>query len=543
MERGHLLVHADMVSVLRDVARTAALLVGVGVLALIGAVIIGSRLRERIAKPLAELASTSEAMASGDLSRSVAIDRADEIGALAEAFGSMGASLRDLVSQVRGSVLAVSAEAMRLGDASNAMFADAQRQESTASDTTGALERVGASVGEVSGTVDILAESAAESNGAMSEIDNAIKDSARNIERLFEAADGAASSVLEMSAAVKQIASNAESLSHATEATLGSMRTLESSVHDVEENARQSYESTSAAAERARRGETAVVQTIAGMAEIAESFDGLEGIVGDLAQRSQSIHEVSQVIQGVVEQTNLLALNAAIISSQAGEHGRAFAVVAGEVKDLADRTSASTQEIADAITAMSSGVEAAVRAAADGSDRVHQGRALSTEAGQVLREVREGAERSSAAVEAIVAATASQAVGIRTVGNEIERVKELADQITAATQEQSNASSDIQGNVEGMRQLAEDMRRATTMQTGQSRLTTEAVDRLAAGLAQIRDVTRGQRTEVAQIVEAIQIFLEGATESTQRAQAMKATVDALSDRANGLEGAIGRFRV
>jgi methyl-accepting chemotaxis protein len=540
---GRLLLRADMTSLVAEIVRTAALLAGVALLSLIAAMVIGARLRERFVGPLAELAGNADAMASGDLSTAVAVDRRDEIGLLADAFGSMGASLRQLVSQVRGSVLAVSAEAMRLGDASQAMFAEAQRQESTAADATQSLERVGASVREVSGTVDSLAESASESNGAMSEIDNAIRDSAHNIERLFEAADGAASSVLEMSAAVKQIAGNAESLSQATDATLDSMRTLESSVQDVEEHARESYESTSAAAEQARRGEQAVDETIGGMAKIAESFEGLETIVGDLALRSHSIHEVSQVIQGVVERTNLLALNAAIISSQAGEHGKAFAVVAGEVKDLADRTSASTKEIADAITAMLSGVESAVAAAADGSERVRQGRACSVEAGQVLREIRQGAETSSAAVGAIVAATANQSQGIRAVGSEIERVKELVEQIRTATHEQGNASSHIQANVVGMRRLAEDMKRATTLQTDQSRLTTEAVDRLAAGLAQIRDVTKGQSGEVAQIIEAIQVFLEGAAESTRRADAMNATVDALSDRATGLEGAIGQFQV
>jgi methyl-accepting chemotaxis protein len=540
---GRLVLRADMTSLVAEVARTAALLAGVGVLSLIAAVFIGARLRERIAGPLSELAGTADAMASGDLSTPVAIDRRDEIGLLADAFGSMGASLRELVSQVRGSVLAVSAEAMRLGDASQAMFADAQRQESTAADTIRALERVGASVREMSDTVDSLAESASESNGAMSEIDNAVKDSARNIEQLFEAADGAASSVLEMSAAVRQIAGNAESLSQVTDATLDSIRTLESSVQDVEEHARESHESTSAAAENARRGEQAVEQTIGGMAEIAESFEGLERIVGDLALRSHSIHEVSQVIQGVVERTNLLALNAAIISSQAGEHGKAFAVVAGEVKDLADRTAASTQEIADAITAMLSGVESAVAAAADGSERVRQGRACSVEAGQVLREIRQGAEKSSAAVGAIVAATANQSQGMHAVGSEIERVKELVEQIRTATQEQGNASSHIQANVVGMRRLAEDMKRATTLQTDQSRLTTEAVDRLAAGLAQIRDVTKGQSGDVAMIIESIQVFLDGATESTRRAEAMNSTVGELSERANGLEGAIGQFQV
>ncbi len=540
---GTLVVRAETSKLTQAMLELFFVVLLISIAGLAAAWISAARLRESIATPLDQLARTSEAISNGDLSESIQVDREDEVGALATAFGTMRDRLRDLVSQVSESAISVNGEASRLADASDAMFSEARRQESAATEMIESVERMSASVLEVSTTAESLSETAASSNRAMAEIDSAVEHASHNIDRVFESSDSAASSVLEMTAAVRQIAENADHLATATTTTISSMAELSDSVGDVADNARRTFESTNQAAESARRGEAAVDETISGMKGIEESFGGLETIVGELAERSQSIHEVLQVIEGVVEQTNLLALNAAIISSQAGEHGKAFSVVAQEVKNLADRTQHSTREIADSIQLVLRGVEAAVSATETGAERVREGARRSAEAGEALREIRATSEESSEAVSSIVTATASQATGIQSVASELDRVRELVGQVTHATHEQSNASADIQQSVETVRQLAEDLKRSTSEQTRQSRLTTMSVEQLVAGVSQIHQATKGQRNEVAQIVEAIQVFQDGSTETTRRAEEMKTTVDALSERSGGLENEVGRFRL
>ncbi len=540
---GSLVIRADTSGLVTSIIELIAIVATIAAVAMAGAWLIAARLRENIVGPLDELARNSEAMSDGDLSATVEIVRDDEVGVLASAFGTMKSRLRDVVSQVRESALAVNGEASRLGEASEAMFAEARRQETAATETIESIERMSSSVLEVSTTAESLSETAAESNRAMSEIDAAGEQASHNIERVFESSDSAASSVLQMTAAIRQIAENADHLDGATGKTIDSMRELRDSVSDVAENARRTFESTNQAAESARRGEAAVDASISGMKGIEDSFGGLETIVSELAERSQSIHEVLQVIEGVVEQTNLLALNAAIISSQAGEHGKAFSVVAHEVKSLAERTQHSTREISDSIQLVLRGVEAAVEATEVGSERVREGALRSAEAGAALREIRTTAEDSSEAVSAIVTATAGQGNGIQAVAEELDRVKDLVGQVSHATHEQSNASADIQQSVETVRQLAEDLKRSTSEQSRQTRLTTEAVERLVAGVAQIHQSTQGQRNDVAQILESVQVFQEGATETTRRAEEMKTTVEALSQRSGGLETEVGRFRL
>ena len=540
---GILVIRADTSRLTDSITELISIVVAIAACAMAGAWLISARLREHIAAPLAELARSSEAISNGDLSASIEIEWDDEVGLLANAFGRMRGRLRDLVAQLRESALAVSGEASRLGEASDAMFVEARRQESAASETIESIERMSASVLQVSSTAETLAETAADSNRAVGEIDSAVEHAAHSIERVSESADSTASSVLQMTAAIREIAENADHLGGATGKTIDSMAELRSSVADVAENARRTFESTSQAAESARQGEAAVAASIYGMKGIEESFGGLETIIGELAERSESIHEVLQVIEGVVEQTNLLALNAAIISSQAGEYGKAFAVVAREMKSLGDRTQNSTREIADSVQLVQRGMEAAVKATEMGSERVREGTQRSVEAGKALRKIRATAEDSSEAVSAIVTATASQGDGIQAVADELDRVRDLVGQVTHATQEQSNASAEIQRSVETVRQLAGDLKRSTSEQTRQSRLTAVAVEQLVAGIAQIHEATAEQRNDVALILEAVQVFEDGATETTRRAEEMKTTVEALSERSSGLETEVGRFRL
>jgi methyl-accepting chemotaxis protein len=538
---GTLVIRAKLSALISRILATTGILVGISLGALVVAFLIATRLRESLARPLADLAASAEALAAGDLSGSVKVDRDDELGALAKSFERMAESLRALLSQARKSTSALSGEAGRLAEAGASMSEEARRQQGAAATTADSIGRLEASLGEVSATARTLADGAAESNAAMTEIDSAVAQAARDIERLFDTADGAASSVVQMSAAVRQIAANAVQLARATDATLGSMRDLQSSLRGVEDEARLSHGSTGAATQSAQKGEAAVEATISSMARIEESFGALETIVADLADRSKAIESVLEVIDEVVDQTNLLSLNAAIIASQAGKEGKAFSVVASEIKNLAQRTSASTQEISASVASVLRGVEQAVAATAAGAERVREGAHRSTEAGQALREIREVATRASQASDAILGATANQVRGVEGVATELDRVKALVDQIAAATREQGNASSEIQRGAESLRELAESLKRSTANQTHQSRLTSQAVDRVAAAAAQIRDATEGQRREVGQILEAAEVFRDASIESTRRAESVQATVQALRQRSTGLESEIGRF--
>ncbi len=539
---GTLVIRSGLSGLVSRILQITALLFCISLISLAVAWGIAARLREQIAAPLGELSASAEALAAGDLSKTVAVGGNDEIGALGTSFNRMAERLRALIAQARGSSLAVSEETARLSSAGEQMFEEARRQERATIEQASSVERLSGSVSEINTTAHSLADAASESDRAMSQVDNSIQHSARSIDSLFGAADLSASSVLEMSASAKQIAENASHLSGATAATQASMSLLQTALREVEANARRSHASTTQAAETAQRGETAVGESIAGMREIEESFAAVERIVGELAKRSKAIDAVIEVITSVVDETNLLALNAAIIAAQAGERGKSFAVVASEVKSLARRTGASAGEIRASIGSLLQGVDDAVRATASGAKLVREGTRRSEEAGASLRAIRESADRSSGAVSEIAAATGTQVQGVGAVVTELERVRVLVDQIAQATREQERASGEIHRSVEEVRELAEDLKRATGEQTTESRRTSDAVRLVAAGLSQIRDASEKQSRETARILESVHVFRDGAAEGTKRAESMHATVKELRKRSQALEQEIGRFR-
>jgi len=492
---GTVLIQMDTSGMKALVLRFAWISACVMALALGVAWIGAARLREQIVRPLDLLSEGSEALARGDLSTHVEVGRSDEIGKLAQAFNDMASSLRGLVSQVGQNSRAVNEAVVVLRTASDSMQGVAGRQEAAVEDSAASIEKMSASLEEVDNAVETLADTARETSTAAVQMDTSIVEIATHMDDLAQTIDSAASSVVEMTSAIREIAEHSETLKGATDTTASSLEQLTASVRGVEKSAQASQDLSLKSAEQAERGMESVQETVDGMKQIQVSFAGLETIVSRLDEQSHSIGEVLDVIAGVVEQTNVLALNAAIISSHAGEHGRAFAVVAEEVKNLSDRTAGSTKEIGELITGVRQEIANAVEAVCDGGRRVERGVGLSIEAGKILKHVAESATQSTQTADEIVKAMGAQAEGLQRVDSAMLQVREIAmqlnrgriDQILAATNEQSK-----QGE---------------------------------------------------QIMAALKVFREVTEQNARRSDEMKATVDLLSERADGLDEEVGRFQL
>jgi len=502
-----------------------------------------SRLRGQIAVPLERLVEGSRAMAGGDLSTQVDVQSEDEMGVLSLAFNAMVKSLRGLVSQVRENTRYVAQVTSQLAESSASMRAEAIRQEQAVGETAESISRITSSIHTVNDSVEALSNTAAETSIAAIEMDSSIAESARHVDGLSEIIETTAASVVEMTSAIREIARSADALNHSTDSTATALELLSQSVRQVESNARESHQLSEDTARKAGQGVSAVRETVDGMQQIQVSFKGIESIVRSLSEKSQSIGDVVRVIEAVVDQTNLLALNAAIISAQAGEHGRGFSVVADEVRMLADRTAASTREIAALIETVQDAVEGAVEAMEQGATRVDRGVELSQEAGRMLREIGDSAQQSTLWAKEIVEATRNQTADIGQVGFAMKQVKEIALQLKRGTHEQDTASAEITRGVEQMRHLGLEVKNAAREQRNESSLITRSVETVAAKITEISVATRDQSSRADQIHEALQVFREVTLQSTQRAEQTNTTVADLSALAQGLEDEIGRFRL
>jgi len=502
-----------------------------------------SILRKQIATPLLALVEGSGRMAEGDLSVQVEVDVNDELGTLARAFNGMAASLRGLVSQVGQNTSAVAGVTVRLQEASEAMRVEADRQESAVEDTAESIERIHSSIREVNSNVETLSGTAVDTSAAAIEMDSSIAQIANHMDSLSETIDGTASSVVQMTTAIREIARGADELNSSTDSTVAALQLLSQAVKEVEGNAQESHSLSEKASQHAEQGVASVMQTVQGMQEIQQSFGGLEQIIVNLNEKSESIGEVVKVIEGVVEQTNLLALNAAIISSQAGEHGRAFSVVAEEVRNLAERTAGSTREISELIQAVQLGVSDAVTAMSQSNSRVEKGVSLSRQAGDILRTIGDSSRETARRVREIVDATERQARDIDKVDSAMAQVKAIAAQLNRGTHEQDSASADITRGVERMRELGQQVKHSTQEQRKESSLITQSVEVVSSRIKQILVSTQEQRKQGDQILVALQVFQEVTQQSSRRGEEMRVSLEELSNRSAGLEQEIGRFRL
>jgi methyl-accepting chemotaxis protein len=224
-----------------------------------------------------------------------------------------------------------------------------------------------------------------------------------------------------------------------------SMEEVNSSIELVASNARDANKIAERAGESSNRGLLIVEEAATEMTKVADSVKDSAQHVQTLGEQSHQISSIVNVIKEIADQTNLLALNAAIEAARAGEQGRGFAVVADEVRKLAERTSQSTREISTMISSIQSGTETAVDSMRDGSERVKGGVELAQQAGASMADIREGASHVLSAVAEITNALQEQNIATQHVVNNVERIATMAEQNSTETDDIAKTALSLKG--------------------------------------------------------------------------------------------------
>jgi len=409
--------------------------------------------RTTIVKPLSSLVRTSEALAEGDIEQQINVKSNDEVGALAAAYSKVVTYMKDMAGITRrmavgdlsvevtprsdrdvlsnsfAQMIATQRELIGKVKTAALSVADASRQLSRASEQTAQATQ------QIATTIHQVARGASDQS-------TYLQETTRNMEQLSESIDQIAKGVSEQSSGVTDAIDVVDRVS--------------TSISQVAENAQAGSDAWKSTSTSAEKGARMTHETVEGMEKIRKAMEAVSMRIGDLGERSNEIGKIVATIDDIAAQTNLLALNAAIEAARAGEQGRGFAVVADEVRKLAERSSVATKEIATLVGSIQGCVREAVNAMGQGTREVESGYKLATNAGEALDDILARAGEVSKQVDQISSAVHDLNALSTHMVEAVEKINKIIGENSAATQRMAQSSERVSKSVEDSTRVAEE---------------------------------------------------------------------------------------
>lgn len=236
------------------------------------------------------------------------------------------------------------------------------------------------------------------------------------------------------------------------------MNEMNATVQEVARNAGSASEASSETRYKAEAGQNVVQQVVQSIGEVQETSLQLKDDMAQLNERAQDINRIMGVISDIADQTNLLALNAAIEAARAGEAGRGFAVVADEVRKLAEKTMTSTLDVSNAIRAIQESTTKSMEAVDNAVVRIGEATELANQSGAALEEIVSTVEATSDQVQAIAAASEEQSAASEEINRSITEVNDMSRLTAEAMGEANQAVSDLANQAQKLTSLIMEMK-------------------------------------------------------------------------------------
>lgn len=488
----------------------------VGLVVLAAAIIAILIVSGTVTRPITALAGTMANVGENlDLTLRSPVTTRDEIGLAAETFNGLLDRLQEAFGAVLGTVGRVREASLTVNEVAQNIVVNATAQAERARNVLERVQAMGETAQEVSANTQETHKTATATSESVHAMAADIEGIAKTAEDQDLRSRDGEGIVDEMGATAREVSGKAGEQFQAAQETADAVGRMTGLIEDMAQNALEAARQSEVTDRFAREGGLAVDKVVQGMRGIAES--------------SEQINDIMGVISSIAEQTNLLALNAAIEAARAGEHGKGFAVVADEVRKLAERTAESTNEIADLIK--------------ESNKRVEEGERLSATSRDALAQIQDAVARSNNLIAGISQATVRQTEDAAGVRHAMERLTALAQDILGLTAEQGKRRERAAAAMAEIRELSRTILQRAGTEVETSAAVTQEMGDVTARAENVMKLT-GLQTERAAVLRQIMgEMTDVATRNAAGAAAAGETTQELAKVAEELGILVEQFKI
>ncbi|HPG30745.1 MAG TPA: methyl-accepting chemotaxis protein [bacterium] len=410
--------------------------VAIMILAVIVSLSLGYIIAASITKPVYQISNIMKSVSAGDFTVKCDMKSKDEIGELGSSIDSTIATLASLISDIKTASDKVNQSSLILED-------KVQHIASSSQETASSVE---------------------ETSSTISQFSSNLKTVTENVEFQASAVTETVSAANQMSRSVKNVNSSTKDVNNSVNQTSAAIEEMTASIGSITENINVVNEKAKEGGTTANEGKISVGRSSEGIEKIKTSMTELVKVIEGLGARAENIGNIVEVIDEISEQTNLLALNAAIEAARAGEHGKGFAVVADEVRKLAERSSKATKEIAEIIQNIQTETKKSVVSTRESSKLAEDGVQLSKEVENSLENIVGKIQEITGLIVQVANAMNEQNITSKQIIKQVETIQSATNSVSLATQEQEIGVGEIVKAMENVDKMTVHIKSAMTEQ-------------------------------------------------------------------------------
>lgn len=489
------------------------------------------------------LGTAAGRIASGDLTAKPPSVSRDEMGQLAADFRKMAQGLSALVTDVQAASRGVHEGTREMGEIGERVKAGAREEHDRVLGVQAAVDAMRDSVARVDRGVGGLSDYVHSTSSAVSEMAAALEEVRRQAAELERRTDGATADTERLSEAGRRAQAQLGALEALAGSAQGTLAAVTASVSGLETFAVAGQLGAAQAAELAEHAGVVVGEAVNGIESLRSAVGDAKRRVTVLGRRSDDIDHILDFIGEVAGRTNLLSLNASIIATQAGEHGKAFAVVADQIRELAAQISSSTKSVGDIIRAVRDDVSGTARLIDRGDELAAQGVAHARKSLDALHEIRLATAKGHEAAAAIRDAVQEHARSTGDVSELVTSVGDNADSLSETIQMVGKSVAAAGAVSRGVGALADKVSRALEEQSGLGQRQLESLERINAMLADVTRALGSHEAATGRVREVLSHLSRTAEQHESAVVELSGVADRLGSRSRALAERVDRFKI